>query len=350
MNILPKKRWHVRTKENIARVRKDEALAAEQAKVEQDRIKKAESEARLKLLRDASRIQSGFEDASIHSETKAEPIKNIPESSSKHINFFEELEQGNIDHKKANKDYEKDVKEEQEKYEKQIGLLTYLGQNCKDSETKRWYNELPQRLCDEDANIEFKPNKKALEDPLSDIMRYKRILSLKKGVKPEPSRKITEIPQQITVPIPKETKPLPQVLDNDVKRYMNIISIKPSDEIEKSISNKRKRKHSSSSEDSDYSDKKHKKHKKNKKHKHKKSKKHKKNKEEKEVKSSLNIEKLRAERLEREKAERLRAQALIAEKETEKESARPTFKQKYNSQYFPELARQNYERSHKGNH
>ncbi|KAL7298785.1 hypothetical protein TKK_0008529 [Trichogramma kaykai] len=303
MNILPKKRWHVRTKENIARVRKDEALAAEQAKVEQDRIKKAESEARLKLLRDASRIQNGFEDTSIHSETKAEPIKNIPESSSKHINFFEELEQGNIDHKKANKDYEKDVKEEQEKYEKQIGLLTYLGQNCKDSETKRWYNELPQRLCNEDANIEFKPNKKALEDPLSDIMRY-----------------------------------------------MNIISIKPSDEIEKSISNKRKRKHSSSSEDSDYSDKKHKKHNKNKKHKHKKSKKHKKNKEEKEVKSSLNIEKLRAERLEREKAERLRAQALIAEKEMEKESARPTFKQKYNSQYFPELARQNYERSHKGNH
>lgn len=207
-------------------------------------------------------------------------------------------------------EHEKEKKEEKEKYEKQIGYLTYLGQDTNEATGKKnWYEELPERLIDTEKNVEVETKKKALNDPIVDI-----------------------------------------------KKYLNVMRSKPVEDDLKIKTESAKRKYCNS--DSSHSDqethstrKKHKKDKKYKKHEKKQYKQL--VKKEAESQSSIDIEKLRRERMLREQSEKLRTEALLAKMRGEPipivapDPPKPTIKQKYNSQFFPEIARQNAERTPK---
>lgn len=304
MNILPKKRWHVRTKENIARVRRDEAQAAEEERVKRERAEKAEAEARINLLRHQARSKYDGREESVKAD------KDASTSQLEHVNFFAELEQGKIDYSKPNKEHEQEKKEDKEKYEKQIGYLTYLGQDTNEAIGKTcWYEELPFRLKDKEKNVEIHAGKKALNDPIKDIRKYLHIMG---------ANAVQETSKTNLEPL------------------------------------KRKRE---ASEDSN-SDHRYSKSSKKHKHKSKKSKKHKKEKRRSMEKVEIcyeqptkSLEKLRAERLLREQSEKLKAEALLAKLRgdpvpvVKAEEPKPVIKQKYNSQFFPEIARQNADRT-----
>lgn len=300
MNILPKKRWHVRTKENIARVRRDEAKAAEEEKEREERAKLAEREARLNLLRAKAhhRVQSTDYISLSSSTTEA--------TSTAHVNFFEDLENGTAEFKSSNKDHEKEKKEEKEKYEKQIGYLTYLGQDTNEALGKKnWYDVAPNRSTKEKEEVHMKS--KVLYDPLNDMKKY------------------------LSVPVAEEPPIIMPHSTSLCKKH------------------KRERRHSSKSSKKSS----HKKHKK--KHKNKKSKKESKSSsddahstdDEDKLKKKKKLDLLRLERIKREKSERKKTDVLLAKfKGDTVKKPKPveerSVKQKYNSQFNPELAKQNY--------
>ncbi|KAM4736618.1 leukocyte receptor cluster member 1 isoform 1-T2 [Anableps anableps] len=129
MNILPKKSWHVRNKDNVARVRRDEAQAAEEEREAKRRVERAEQEARTEYLRKKARATlqlAGAEGADDDEQSGA---------SLEHLNLFP-LEEAS--EKKGNEEYLREKKEEKEKQERAIGLLVSLGPQP-GSEVTPWY-------------------------------------------------------------------------------------------------------------------------------------------------------------------------------------------------------------------
>ena len=99
-------RWHVRTKDNIARVRRDEANAAEEAKELERRIKLADQETRTAFLRNqAAKKRQKFQHLAdpeqaaqlelLEKSNQFEADNPVTAKSSQkfeHVNFFKDLE------------------------------------------------------------------------------------------------------------------------------------------------------------------------------------------------------------------------------------------------------------------
>ncbi|KAM8870966.1 leukocyte receptor cluster member 1 [Spinachia spinachia] len=178
MNILPKKSWHVRNKDNVARVRKDEAQAAEEEREAKRRVERAEQEARTEFLRRKSR-------AALHSgeqrDEEADDDGDKPSGGSRaleHLNLFP-LEESS--EKKGNEEYLKDKKDEQEKQERAIGLLVSLGPQP-GSEVTPWY----MKTGKEKEEIEKKEERKDTEKNkgVSEEEKEKRDRRLKDSLDP----------------------------------------------------------------------------------------------------------------------------------------------------------------------
>lgn len=295
----------------------------------------AEQEARIDLLRKKAKLTKG-------SESQIEDIFNTQSGTSTsitdsgHVNLFQALEEGRDTVKKPNADYEKEKKEEQEKYEKQIGYLTYLGQDTNESLKKQdWYEEIPDRDKLKSDKTEVGLKFKSYHDPLNVI---RKVLP---NERLEPSSGTKRLTATKYEPIMSQVVSINEKLEarKELKRSKKRLKDKKKSKKHKSKHNKKKkssskkRKRDASSSSSGSSTQ---------------------SESEDEGIQMLKRQKLdilRQERLKREQVERVRAEQVLAKLRGDpppkpavpKQPERPQVKQKYNSQFNPELARQNYD-------
>uniref|UniRef100_A0A8C4Q8K7 Leukocyte receptor cluster member 1 n=1 Tax=Eptatretus burgeri TaxID=7764 RepID=A0A8C4Q8K7_EPTBU len=156
MNILPKKSWHVRNKDNVAKVRRDEAQARDEEKERKRRLDLAEQEARTDFLR--RRIQG----------REARPAVETVQIPGNVVDLFGQKG----DPGQQNAEHEADKRSEQEGREKAMGLLTYLGQSALASSP--WYLE-PRCAAEPDVkrskNMSRDERRKKRMDPLVGMKR-----------------------------------------------------------------------------------------------------------------------------------------------------------------------------------
>lgn len=295
-------------------------------------------EARINLLRKRTTQTPATETSETSTKDEAKIV-----SSTGHVDLFADHE----DKQKKVKPMDEEKRLEQEKYEKQIGYLTYLGQDTHEAlGTQSWYNaprerHKPDECTESGEKVEIGLKTKHLNDPMFQFLKKSFTTETKKS---------------------SEKKDLPNVSTKSAASELHGISIgiDRSRKRKRSISQERKHKKSKSSKKSKEKKEKKKKHKKEKrKRKHSSSGESHSDSESEQLRQHKlqNLQKLREERLQRERQEQNRTKdflrnkfpALLPPEEVKKpdesstEQPRlPLMKQKYNSQFNPYLAKQNY--------
>lgn len=202
MNILPKKSWHVRNKDNVARVRRDEAQAAEEEREVQRRVERAEQEARTEHLRQKSR--AALQQSGGWKDEGGEGSGGVVE----HLNLFP-LEESS--EKKGNAEYLKDQKDEKEREERAIGLLVSLGPQP-GTEVTPWYMKTGQEE-EKDKEKEKEKDNKGKRLPLSQEEKEKRDRRLKDMLDP-----LKEMKKALAVKDRKEHKKKKEKRDRGERR------------------------------------------------------------------------------------------------------------------------------------
>ncbi|KAH0626470.1 hypothetical protein JD844_001461 [Phrynosoma platyrhinos] len=191
MNILPKKSWHVRNKDNVARVRRDEAEAEAQRQKKEARVLLAEQEASgshgacakeavVAVASSETRMRcfpslgqrKGVNCACARTEFLRKKARLSAPGSNDKSSDLVPLENilGSCDLAMCGR-----VTPlgsfilSQERQEKALGILTYLGQSAAEAQTSRpWYQEVPER-----NKIVAKDEKlKGKLDPLVEMERH----------------------------------------------------------------------------------------------------------------------------------------------------------------------------------
>ena len=276
-----------------------------------------------------------------------------------HVNFFANLEEGKQVEGVANKEHELEKKKEQEDYEKQIGLLTYLGQGSRESTGESAWYEKPSLLktlknqTQEDVNYKAE-RAKDMFDPLRVIRHYigkpeipKKDQAKNKCALPDlrfPAAK----PEAISFSTEKRHKKKKRKSDKEKKskKHKKDKSKRRSSDDSQPSKKKRRKTMSNSSSDESAS-----------------QSSSKSSDEDSDVEKKRRLAILRAKRLQREKAERAKANKFLAtvngtaaassskdkdlsrsstdDSDSDERKVKTKPKQKYHSQYNPDVAKQN---------
>ncbi|VDL18677.1 unnamed protein product [Hymenolepis diminuta] len=200
MNILPKKRWHVKNKDNAARVEADEARDRKKKNDEKIRSLIATQEARADYLRQRAR---GGESGSKSIITSQDTLR-----------LFADVEE-NRNLITSNKEFEEELRREKEAHEKKLGILKYFGElEGGMANVTPWWSEVPKRPSiekkSEETSVEVDAMRKQRADPLLQMKHveeeFERIREAKKVAESKERAAVAQVMSSYSSLFPDDIK------------------------------------------------------------------------------------------------------------------------------------------------